>query len=110
MRMKVQSFHPLVHIVVPVRLYISKAQSPAFNRSDLDYKPLKILPHTDIYIVDSSLVSGYMKNEIPGWKAWADAHISLGNEFLLLEQTVKEIGVNHRILPKGFEPLKVHSS
>ena len=48
-----------------------------------------------------------MKKEIPGWNAWADAHILLGNKFLLLEQTVKDVKVKHRSLPKGFEPLKV---
>jgi hypothetical protein len=73
----------------------------------LSFKPLSELPHTGIYIVGSYLVIGYVRNDINGWKAWADAHISKGNRFYLLEQTVKEVAVKNPQLPDDFEPLKV---
>lgn len=99
-------FRPFATIKDAVRFFTSKSQRPEFNPR-MDHKSFTTLPHTDIYILDSSLAIAYLKNNIPGWKTWADTHIALGKKFLLLEQTVEELKAINRILPKGFEPLKV---
>lgn len=97
--------------VIPVLRDISSRNKtptpPPFNLQNLDVKPFSEMPLTDIYLVDSHLVIGYMKEDIPGWKAWADTYIALGKKFLLLEQVVKEVSVKHDELPPGFEPLRV---
>jgi hypothetical protein len=70
-------------------------------------KPPTNLPHTDVYILDSSLALGYFNNDIPGWRARVNHHILLGKKFLLLQETVQEVTAKHNVLPEGFEQLKV---
>jgi hypothetical protein len=70
-------------------------------------KPLNNMSHDDVYLLDSNLVIGYLKDDITGWKNWADDHIKLGKKFLLLPQTITEISVKHPILPPGFDPSRL---
>jgi hypothetical protein len=65
------------------------------------------MSHDDVYILDSSLVIGYLKNDIPGWKAWADEHIKMGKKFHLVGQTMKEFEAKKELLPVGFERLRL---
>jgi hypothetical protein len=83
-----------------------KTQHPIF----LQMPHLNELPHTDVYMLDSNLVIGYILDSIPGWKVWVDEHIALGKKLYLLEQTISEVSVKHKVLPNGFEPLRVYLS
>jgi len=44
----------------------------------------KNLSHEDVYILDQSLVLGYVNNDIIGWKVWVDEHLCLGKRFYIL--------------------------
>lgn len=44
----------------------------------------KNLSHEDVYILDQSLVLGYINNDIVGWKSWVDDHLKLDKRFFIL--------------------------
>lgn len=68
-------------------------------------KSLAELSLDDVYILDSNLVIGYINDDIPGWRVWADKYLARGKKFLLLEMTMNEVSVMHPHLPPGFELL-----
>lgn len=40
--------------------------------------PLSVMPHNYVYLVDSTLIIGYARDEFPGWRAWAEEHVRNG--------------------------------
>jgi hypothetical protein len=56
------------------------------NPAKLTFKPLTALPYSNVYILNITLVYGYVNNDISGWKACADSYISQGKKFYMLEQ------------------------
>jgi hypothetical protein len=76
--------------------------------SDASTQLISALPLDEIYIVDSNLVIGYIKDDITGWKIWADYYLSTsGREFLMLPQTIEEISVKCSNFPPGFAALRM---
>lgn len=104
---KSRLIQPFRSVLIPFSALISNTKNQTFNLAKFNLQPLAKLPHSDVYIVDSNLLIGYVKNYIVGWKDWASAHIALGNKFYILEQTLKEVTVKTPNLPDGFELLKV---
>jgi hypothetical protein len=51
----------------------------------------KNLSHEDVYILDQSLVLGYVNNDIIGWKEWVDDHLHLGKRFFILPSAGKPL-------------------
>jgi len=71
------------------------------------WNQLKTLPIDHVYILDTNLVVAYVKDEIPGWKEWANSYLATGRQFLLLPPTIKAL--NGTIPINGFISVKLES-
>ncbi|XXQ39118.1 PIN domain-containing protein [Plasmodiophora brassicae] len=69
--------------------------------------PLSVMPHNYVYLVDSTLIIGYARDEFPGWRAWAEEHVRNGRTFYVLPPIVPVATVHGPELPDGFVALQM---